>query len=80
MQNIDGTQEEPLIVLTAGYGEFTSDFKAAVFLFGNILEASSKTEKRVFPTQSAQLALAGRTNCFSHSCADLGFSLASLQL
>lgn len=65
-------------MLTAGYGEFTSDFKAAVFLFGR--KASSKTEKRVFPTQSVQLALAGRTNCFSHSCADLGFSLASLQL
>lgn len=45
MQNIDGTQEEPLIVLTARYGKFTSDFKAAVLLFGNILEAGSKNRK-----------------------------------
>lgn len=33
-------------MLTAGYGKFTSDFKAAVLLFGNVLDVSVSHPER----------------------------------
>lgn len=56
-----------LWVKTAGYGKFTSGFKAAVLLLEPGRKLALKAETWMFPTHTVQLPEAGRTNCFSHS-------------